>query len=317
MPGSPRLLRLSVTDRCNLRCRYCMPAEGVPKIPRTALFSLERLAEVATWLGSRVGIERIKLTGGEPLVRSGLESLICRLRAAPNVQEVSLTTNGTLLARHAEALKTAGLARVTISLDTLDLVRYRELTRGGRISDALAGISAAISAGLTPVKLNAVLQRSTWLHDVPLLLDYAAAHNLELRFIELMRTGTEREWCQAEFVPLPDVRRWLAETTSVVPIATNAAAPARLTRVAWHGVTVQVGWIAPRSQPFCDRCDRLRIDAQGRLHRCLIDQNFLDLAATLNARGPEAAEEALTAYLAGKTAPHSIERAAAMILIGG
>ena len=192
MLRSPRLLRLSVTDRCNLRCRYCMPEQGVPKVAHAALLSLERLAEVARWLCQRVEIERIKLTGGEPLVRSGVDRLIGLLRAIPGVREVSLTTNGSLLARQVEALQAAGLRRVTVSLDSLDASRYRELTRGGRVEDALAGISAALSAGLTPVKLNAVLQQSTWTRDVPRLLDYTAANGLELRFIELMRTGTEK-----------------------------------------------------------------------------------------------------------------------------
>jgi cyclic pyranopterin phosphate synthase len=317
MLRSPRLLRLSVTDRCNLRCRYCMPEQGVPKVAHAALLSLERLAEVARWLCQRVEIERIKLTGGEPLVRSGVPRLIGLLRAIPGVREVSLTTNGSLLARQVEALQAAGLRRVTVSLDSLDASRYRQLTRGGRVEDALAGISAALSAGLAPVKLNAVLQQSTWMDDVPRLLDYAAGNGLELRFIELMRTGTEKAWCNSEFVPLPAVRRWLSNRTQVLPVAGQASAPALMTQVWWGGASLQVGWIAPRSQPFCDRCDRLRLDARGRVHRCLMDQRFLELETLLGEHGSDAADRALCAYLAGKAAPEHMDKADAMILIGG
>lgn len=317
MPSSPRTLRLSVTDRCNLRCRYCMPAEGVPKIAHANLLTLERLAEVAGWLSTRVGIERIKLTGGEPLVRAGLENLITALRAIPGVREISLTTNGAMLAKHAATLKAAGLARATVSLDSPDAGRYRELTRGGRVEAVFAGIAAAVAAGLTPLKLNAVLQRSTWEFDVPLLLDFAASRGLELRFIELMHTGTDDRWYHAEFVPLPAVRHWLAQHAEVMPVATRACAPAVLTRVRWHGADVAVGWITPRSQPFCERCDRLRLDARGRLHRCLMDHCFLELAQILGEEGPQAAGAALESYLNGKTAPRAMDRPDAMIMIGG
>jgi cyclic pyranopterin phosphate synthase len=294
-----------------------MPAQGVATLPHAALLSLERLAEVASWLCGAVGIERVKLTGGEPLVRSGLENLIGRLWNIPGVSEVSLTTNGSLLTRQARALKAAGLNRVTISLDSMDRARYREITRGGRIEDTFAGISAALSAGFAPIKLNAVLQRSTWMREVPDLLGYAAGNGFELRFIELMRTGTERDWCKSEFVSLPEVREWLACQTRVVPIATLSSAPARMTRVVWRGTDIQVGWIAPRSQPFCERCDRLRLDSRGRVHRCLMDPHFLELAALLDQRGPQAAERALRAYWACKAAPGAMDRADAMISIGG
>jgi cyclic pyranopterin phosphate synthase len=317
MPRSPRLLRLSITDRCNLRCRYCMPAEGVPKIAHNDLLSLERLAEVARWLCATVGIERIKLTGGEPLVRSGIDRLITLLGSIPGVREVSLTTNGSLLAWQAKTLKQAGLARVTISLDSLDRERYRELTRGGRIEDALAGIEAALAARLTPVKLNAVLQRSTWIDEVPRLLDYAAQNGLAVRFIELMRTGTEREWCNSEFAPSLEVRQWLSERAQVLPIAVYTSAPALLTRVFWRGTALDVGWIAPRSQPFCDRCDRLRLDARGRLHRCLMDPRFLELAPMLESGDGTRAADALSGYLAGKLPAQRMERAESMIQIGG
>lgn len=316
MERRPQRLRMSVTDRCNFRCRYCMPLEGVPKLAHSDLLSLEDLARLAAWLAPRLGIDRIKLTGGEPLLRRGITDLIGQLAAIPDVLEVSLTTNGSRLSQQAKVLKAAGVARVNVSLDTLDSARFYELTRGGDLGDTLAGITAAVSAGLLPLKLNSVLQSSTWQHDVPQLLDYAAAHGFELRLIELMRTGTERSWCDSEFVAATRVQIWLAEQGRLLPNLSVEPGPARLSRVSWRGVSVKVGWITPRSYPFCDSCDRLRLDARGRLYRCLMDSSYFDLGTALH-RGNGTAEEGLAAYLAGKVAPQAMEQANAMNLIGG
>jgi cyclic pyranopterin phosphate synthase len=316
MESRPHRLRMSVTDRCNFRCRYCMPLEGVPKLAHRDLLSLEDLASLAAWLAPRFGIRRIKLTGGEPLLRLGVDNLVKQLAAIPGVGEISLTTNGSCLAQQAEKLRAAGLARVNVSLDTLDAARFHELTRGGRLTDVLAGIQAAVSAGLLPLKLNSVLQRSTWQQDVPLLLDYAAERGFELRFIELMRTGTEQPWCDAEFVAATRVQIWLAEQGRLMPTFLVDQGPARLSRVSWRGVIVNVGWITPRSHPFCESCDRLRLDARGRLYRCLMDPHYFSLGEVMQ-RGDRTAEEQLAVYLAAKSAPQTMEQASAMSLIGG
>ncbi len=311
------MLRLSVTDRCNFRCRYCIPAEGVAKLPRKSLLSVEEMAAMVAWLCGHLGIDRIKLTGGEPLVREGLDGLIPLLTAIPGMAEVSMITNGSLLVQHAERLKAAGLSRVSISLDTLDAARFHELTRGGNLQKTLTGISAAAAAGLGPIKLNSVLQRSTWMQDVPMLLDYAATHSFELRFIELMRTGTERNWCESEFVPAPEVSRWVAEQCEVLTVESQSHAPARVMQIRWRGIALKVGWITPRSHPFCTRCDRLRMDARGRIFRCLMDADCLDLRLLLRNSDDDAASESVASYLAGKTAPEIMAKADAMILIGG
>ncbi|HKS72738.1 MAG TPA: GTP 3',8-cyclase MoaA [Terriglobales bacterium] len=316
MEPRPQRLRVSVTDRCNFRCRYCMPLEGVPKLGHSDLLSLEDLARLAAWLAPRLRIDQIKLTGGEPLLRRGITDLIEHLATIPNVSEISLTTNASQLSRHAEALKAAGLKRVNVSLDTLDPGRFHELTRGGDLGDTLAGIEAAVSAGLLPLKLNSVLQSSTWQQDVPQLLDYAAAHGFELRLIELMRTGTERSWCDSEFVAATRVQIWLAEQGRLLPNLSVEPGPARLSRVLWRGVSVKVGWITPRSHPFCHSCNRLRLDARGRLFRCLMDSSSFNLRSALHG-GDRAAEQELAAYLAGKVAPQAMEQANAMNLIGG
>jgi cyclic pyranopterin phosphate synthase len=312
-----RLLRLSVTDLCNFRCCYCMPPEGVPKVAHQELLSLEQLAELTEWLVRHSGVDRVKLTGGEPLVRKGIEQLIAQLAAIPGIREVSLTTNGSLLPRLAEKLKAAGLQRVNISIDALDPVEFEQLTRGGHLADTLTGIEAALAVGLIPLKLNAVLQRSTWERQVPLLLDFAAARGFEMRFIELMRTGTEQAWCQSEFVPVNVVRDWLERCATVEPLAGDPGAPARLTKVSWRGASLTVGWITPRSHPFCDQCERVRLDARGRLRRCLMDPTTLDLAALRRQAGDAAALEAFHAYVERKRPPSAMDSALAMSLIGG
>jgi GTP 3',8-cyclase len=315
--SSPRLLRLSVTDRCNFRCRYCMPPGGVPKLAHGDVLSLEEMATLAAWLARRIGIERIKLTGGEPLVRVGLEHLVQQLAAISGVTEISLTSNGSRLSQQAERLKAAGLARVNVSLDSLDGARFRELTLGGKLEQTLAGISAAVAAGLVPVKLNSVLQRSSWKQDVPLLLDYAAENGFELRFIELMRTGTERAWCDSEFVAAAEVQQWLSGQRTCLPMAATGNGPARLTAVFWRGAALSVGWITPRSHPFCRGCGRLRLDARGRLYRCLMDPEFFDLGASMRKHGDQAAEAALLSYLEQKSPPLVMDHPSAMSLIGG
>ena len=199
--GGTRVLRLSVTDRCDLRCRYCLPAGRVPFAPQTELAGPRELVDAVAWLVRHCAVDRLKITGGEPLVFRGIVGLVETAAALSGLREISMTTNGTQLAQLAAALRGAGLARVNVSLDTLDAQRFAELTRGGDLRRVLAGIAAARNAGLAPVKLNSVLRRSAWQEDVPALLDFAAGENLEIRFIELMRTGTEIAWARRSSCP--------------------------------------------------------------------------------------------------------------------
>lgn len=309
------VLRLSVTDRCNLRCRYCMPARGVPKVPHRALPTLEELSTVVKWLASELGVSTVKLTGGEPLAREGIETLVTLLASIPGIVEISMTTNGTLLARRALELRRAGLRRVNVSLDTLDERRFALLTRGGRLGDALTGIEAALDAGLAPVKINTVLLASSWREDVPDLLDLAASHDLELRLIELMRTGTEAAWAEGELVTAALVRSWLERHGTVTELAARPTSPARRTRVRWRNREVTVGWITPRSHPFCDGCNRLRLDARGRLRRCLMDPLALDLAPLIS--GDTDLARALRDYLDGKLPPREMASRLPMAAVGG
>ncbi len=316
MTAPAATLRLAVTGRCNLACAYCAPAGG-PAAPAGApLLPLARLGELAAWLHARRPLRRVRLTGGEPLVRAGLTDLAARLAALPGGPEITLTTNGVRLAGQAEALKDAGVRRVNVSLDTLDRDRFRTLTGADVLDHVLAGIDAALATGLVPVKLNCVLRRSTWQDDVPALLDLAADRGLEVRFIELMRTGTADAWCRAEQVPVAEVRGWLAAHSAggtATDPESDGAAPARRTRQPWRGGTLDVGWISPVSEPFCAACDRLRLTADGRLRRCLMDPEAVDLAALAD-RDDTAA---LDRYLAAKRAPEAMDQPLPMSRLGG
>lgn len=310
-------LRVSVTDRCNLRCAYCMPEAGVPLVPRGEIPRLAELAEAVRWLAARFSVDRVKVTGGEPLVRGGLPAFVSAVAAIPGIREVSMTTNGTRLAGLARELAAAGLARVNVSLDTLDPERFRELTRGGRVEEALEGVDAALDAGLTPLKLNSVLRRSSFRDDVPALLSLASEKGVEVRFIELMQTGTEAGWAIAERVTGAAVREWLvSEGARVAPLPDRPNAPARRAAIDWNGRSVATGWIDPVSHAFCDDCDRLRLDARGRLRRCLMDDHAFPLVDLLR-RGEADVAAAAALYVGGKRPPDEMTIGSAMASIGG
>jgi cyclic pyranopterin phosphate synthase len=292
-----------------------MPAEGVRKVAHHDLLPLEGLVELVQWLTAHSGINRVRITGGEPLVRPGIEHLIEALSALPGMQEVSLTTNASLLPQMAQGLKAAGLKRVNISIDSMDDDRFAEVTRGGSLKSTLTGIEAARKAGLTPIKLNAVLRRSAWQQDVPRLLDFAAGNGFEIRFIELMRTGTERAWCESEYISVDEVCNGLG--AEFVPAEEQTRSPARRTLVNWHGTPLTVGWITPRSHPFCQHCERLRMDAQGRIRRCLMDATTLDLPHLLRTMDDLAARREFQSYIAGKVPPVAMDSHFAMSQIGG
>jgi cyclic pyranopterin phosphate synthase len=292
-----------------------MPAKGVRKVAHDDLLPLEGLVGLVKWLATHSGINRVRITGGEPLVRPGIEHLIEALSALPEMREVSLTTNASLLPQMVDGLKTAGLSRVNISIDSLDEERFAEVTRGGSLKSTLAGIEAAQKAGLTPIKLNAVLRRSAWKQDIPQLLDFAAGNGFEIRFIELMRTGTERAWCEAEYISVDEVCDGL--DAEILPADEQIGSPARRTLVNWRGTQLTVGWITPRSHPFCHHCERLRMDAQGRIRRCLMDATMLDLHHLLGTTDDLAARQEFQSYIAGKVPPRAMDSHFAMSQIGG
>ena len=275
-----------------------------------------RIAAAVRWAVRQMGVTRVKLTGGEPLLRRGVVEFVRRLNADPGVVEISMTTNGTRLAALAEGLATAGLSRVNVSLDTLNEARFRDLTRGGEVRGVIVGIDAALSAGLAPVKLNAVLRRSSFQKDVPTLLAFAARRGLEVRFIELMRTGSGAAFAESEFVSSREVRERLGLDGTPEPARADAG-PARRLRVPFGDRDVMTGWIEPVSHSFCGGCSRLRLDARGDLRRCLMDAKSYPLLDRLEEGDDESLVENVERFLAGKRPPVSFETPRSMAAIGG
>jgi len=267
--GDPRLityLRVSVTDRCNLRCQYCMP-EDQEFVAHDSLLTFEEITAVATVLVEQ-GVRKIRLTGGEPLLRRDVVKLIGMLKAIPGEPKVVMTTNGMLLGRHATALRDAGLDRLNVSLDTLQPERFATLARRGGLEPTLAGIEAAAAAGFTRTKINTVVMGGINDDEIPDMLDFAAAHDLEQRFIEFMPMTSNGYGNRAERVPLEEIRRRIEAHAPLAP-RLRGSGPADTFVVADTGM--KVGIIAAISLPFCETCNRLRLTSEGVLRSCLFE----------------------------------------------
>lgn len=269
-------LRLSVTDLCNYRCRYCMPPEGVVKRNHGDMLSLEELAEIAE-TAVRVGVKKIRLTGGEPLVRRGIVELCRRLRAIPRLEELCLTTNGALLPQLAAPLREAGVDRLNISLDTLQPDRFAEMTRLGRLSDTLAGIEAAEAAGFHNLKLDTVLIGGFNDDEIEDFVNLTREHPWEVRFIELMPMGPCAEWDKGCFLPDDTVLQKIPALQQIEPCGV-----ARRYRL--PGAAGTVGLISPVHHDFCAQCRRIRVTADGKLKGCLHSAEELPLRGL---HGPE------------------------------
>jgi cyclic pyranopterin phosphate synthase len=309
-------LRISLTDRCSLRCTYCMPAEGLDWLSREQRLSdaeMVRLAEVFVALGVR----SIRLTGGEPLVHRTVVDVVRRLAALQPRPELSLTTNGISLDRSAMALVEAGLDRVNVSIDTLDRDRFRALTRRDRLADVLRGVAAAAEAGLAPVKVNTVLVRDSNLAEAPQLLGWALRNGYQLRFIEHMPLDADHTWSRTEMVTAEEILELLARDYVLEPRGHTGHAPAEEfdvlagpDRSSWAQAPGRVGVIASVTRPFCRDCDRLRLTADGQLRTCLFAQSETDLRGPLRAG---ASDDELAGLIrtavAGKQAGHGINAA--------
>jgi GTP 3',8-cyclase len=297
-------LRLSVTDRCNYRCTYCMPPEGVPeKLPHRAILSFEEAARIVAVLAAPGGL-RVRLTGGEPLARRGLEDLVRRLGAVPGVTQVVMTTNGHGLADRVEALAAAGLAGLSVSLDSLDAERFRRVTRIGDLAEVRRGIVAA-TARFRAVRLNTVAIAGFNDDEAGALCRYAWDLGCVPRFIEHMPMSDGRLEIPGRFMSAAAVRARIAAALggTLAPDAGDGAGsgPARYWRHSSGGL---VGFIAPLTERFCHACNRVRLDATGRLHACLYHPDAVDLRAALAAGGEAAVAAAVRAALARKPAEH-------------
>jgi len=273
-------LRLSVTDRCNMRCGYCMPEENYVWLPRESLLSFEELDRVAG-IFLRLGASKLRLTGGEPLLRHDLQKLVAMLARRPGLSDFALTTNGILLAANAESLRAAGLTRVTVSLDTLRPERMLAFARSARHGDVLEGIAAAQAAGFERIKLNSVMIRGFNEDEAIPLLEFARAHRLELRFIEYMDVGGATRWRMEDVVTRAELLETIAERYGAVEALSDPAdsgAPAE--RFALRDGT-RFGIIASVTAPFCASCDRSRVTADGTWFTCLYASEGVDLRESL------------------------------------
>lgn len=275
-------LRLSVTDRCNLRCRYCMPEEHYTWLPRASILTFEELTRLAAVFAS-LGVRKLRLTGGEPMLRQDLPALVAMLATVPGIEDVAMTTNGVLLAPAAEALAAAGLRRVTVSLDTLRPERLVAFARSSRHADVIDGIRAASRAGLGPLKLNSVVVRGFNDDEVLDLLEFARAEGAELRYIEYMDVGGATRWSMDEVVTRADLLARIAARygpVTALPRDDVAGATAPAERFALPDGT-RFGIIASVTEPFCRTCDRSRITADGTWYTCLYADQGVDLREPL------------------------------------
>ncbi|WNM28336.1 GTP 3',8-cyclase MoaA [Demequina capsici] len=303
-----RDLRISLTDRCSLRCTYCMPADGVPWLRRDSLLTTDELVRVAR-VAVEAGITTLRLTGGEPLLRPDVVDVVARMAALEGpdgTPEISLTTNALKLPELAEPLVEAGLDRVNISLDTLRADRFLALTRRDRLDDTLAGIDAAVRAGLAPVKLNTVVMRGVNDDEIVDLAEFATTRGLHLRFIEQMPLDAGHTWDRGTMVEADEILDALTARWSLAERPGRGADPAQ-TWVLDGGPTT-IGVIASVTRPFCGSCDRIRLTADGQVRACLFARTETDVRAVLRSGGSDSdVDAAIRRCLLGKKAGHDID----------
>ncbi|MEU5671008.1 GTP 3',8-cyclase MoaA [Micromonospora sp. NPDC047753] len=302
-----RDLRVSLTDKCNLRCTYCMPAEGLPWLAGPELLTDEEIVRLVRVAVELLGVTEVRFTGGEPLIRAGLVDIVTAVAALEPRPRVSLTTNGIGLDRLAPALRAAGLDRVNVSLDTLDPDRFTKLTRRPRLDAVLAGLAGAATVGLSPVKINSVLMRGVNEDEAPALLRFALEHDYQLRIIEQMPLDAQHGWARDTMVTAEEILASLRTVFDLSPDPTErGAAPAETWLV--DGGPARVGVIASVTRPFCGDCDRTRLTADGQVRACLFATEESDLRAALRtgADDDELARRWRTAMW-GKRAGHGID----------
>ena len=299
-------LRVSLTDKCNLRCSYCMPAEGLDWLPREQLLTDDEIVRLIGIGVDLLGIREVRFTGGEPLLRPGLEAIVAAAAALYPRPDLSLTTNGIGLTRRARALAAAGLDRVNVSLDTLDPVRFATLTRRDRHADVLAGLRAAAEAGLGPVKVNSVLMRGVNDDEAVAMLQFCLDRGYHLRFIEQMPLDAGHIWDRTRVVTAQEILAGLRARFALTPDpAERGGAPAEQWLV--NGGPSTVGVIGSVTRSFCGACDRTRLTADGQIRNCLFAQDEVDLRALL--RGGAADDDIAARWqraMAGKAAGHGI-----------
>ncbi len=298
-------LRLSLTDRCNLRCQYCMPAEGLNWIPHEAVLQDDEIVTLLETVFLPLGLQKLRLTGGEPLLRKGLPDLVSRIAALPGMTDLALTTNGIYLAGLAERLRAAGLQRINVSLDSLKPERFAEITRGGDIEKVRQGIARAVAAGLDPVKVNMVVIPGTNDDEILDFAEWTLSEKVHVRFIEMMHVGDRNFFEERKYVPVEALITTIRERhgldVGTQPVTGNG--PARIFQI--PGALGTIGFISPMSHTFCDTCNRIRLTADGQIKACLMRPEEQDLLGLLR-RGasPEEMQQLVRNSLGSKPEHH-------------
>lgn len=315
MSGSPLIdsfgrvhknLRISVTDRCNIRCFYCMP-EVVKFLPRKDVLSFEEIVRLTRVFAS-LGIERIRLTGGEPLARRGLSDLVGMLKEIDGIKEIAATTNGLLLAEQAAGLRQAGLDRLNVSLDTLDPDKYHKITRRNGLEKVIAGIEAAQEAGFDNIRMNAVAIAGLTESDIVPLAKFARQRGLELRFIEFMPLDGDQRWKSDSVMTGSSIRETIEREVGVLVEADRKLASQPAVDFAYADGQGRVGFIDPVSAPFCSACDRVRITAEGKLRNCLFSTQEWNLKELLRGGATDSdIYESIVQSVAQKKSGHGID----------
>ena len=314
-------LRVSVTDLCNLRCVYCMPAGGSELSRKEEILSFEEILKIIKH-GVSLGVNKIRLTGGEPLVRKGIISLVKHITEIKGIDDIAMTTNGVFLNEFATELKSSGLSRLNISLDTMRKDRFAEITRGGNIQDVFDGVEAVLKAGFKGTKMNAVVMRGDNDDEIHDFVRYILERDIELRFIELMASGWKNMVDEERFIPASEIMEKVQEIGELVPVKQRVGGgPATIYKI--KGALGSIGFISAVSKPFCNTCNRLRLTSDGRLRSCLLnggEVDVKDILRTSNLNEEEMAEKLTGAFIKVNTMKpiiHSGKSSAVMNQIGG
>ncbi len=297
-------MRISITDRCNLRCIYCMPSEGIKPIEHKDILGYEEIIRIVR-IAAGLGVRKIRLTGGEPLIRKDLPYLVSSINSIEGIEDISLTTNGLLLKKYARSLALAGLRRVNVSLDSLSPERYREITRGGDINDVLEGIHEAEKVGLIPIKINMVPIRGFNDDEIEEFARLTLNTSYNVRFIEFMPIGAKEIWNHEKYISTEEIKERASKIAPLIPVKIRRSGPARYFR--FEGAPGVVGFISPITHHFCNSCNRLRLTSDGKLRPCLFSETEIDLKSAMKcSASDEEIERLLRLSIEIKPEGHSI-----------
>ncbi len=297
-------MRISITDRCNLRCIYCMPSEGIKPIKHKDVINYEEIIRIVR-IAAGLGVRKIRITGGEPLIRKNLAYLVSSINSIKGIEDISLTTNGVLLKEYAESLASAGLRRVNVSLDSLRSERYREITRGGDINSVWKGIHEAEKAGLLPIKINMVPIRGFNDDEIEDFARLTLKTAYNVRFIEFMPIGAKEIWNHEKYISTEEIKERVSKIAPLVPVRIRKTGPARYFR--FEDAPGVVGFISPITHHFCNSCNRLRLTSDGKLRSCLFSETEIDLKSAMRCgASDEELERLLKLSIEIKPEGHSI-----------